>query len=256
MIAFLVLAHQSDIKYYEYWNDIAKNEHYHVIVHIDKGSHVDILALNSHFKFLVFVSSEYVYWADRSMIDATISILRKAIDFPEVRNIFLLSADSILLQDDKSVIAFCESHGTYIIGAQNNIYQKRSHKYYFFKGNRYSKGFIARALDRVALSFQIWDRYTPFCGSLKGPQWLMLSRFDAEAALKIYENSAHYLDYTNCADEFFFQNTITESSLRCPDRQKLIYTKWKNKNSPDFLSSKDIKSAFRKGYLLARKVKR
>lgn len=255
MIVFLVLAHQTDLRHYAYWNRIAGNDSYRVFVHVDKSASVDIDYLKSHFTSLDVLSLQYVYWADRSMVDATIATLREALDNVDAERFFLLSADSILLQDEVSILEFCKRYETYVVGSKNDTYQKRSNKYYFLKSNRYSKRLLARALDRLILFFQFFDRRTPFSGCLKGPQWLLLNRSEAEAALEVYEKFGSHLDYTNCADEFFFQNVVPESSLRSPDSQKLIYTKWEKKNSPEFLCREDIERARDEGYLFARKVR-
>ncbi len=252
MIAILLLGHQNNKKYFDYWEELNKYNDFLIKIHIDKKVNLKI----KKYKNIDIKSFVNVSWASHSMIEATVLMLENILLEKKIEKIFLLSLDSILLQNKNSIFKFSKMYENYVTYEKNTSHKERSEKYYLFKNNKYSKHFFMRLLEKISIKLQFKiNRNSIFDSSLSGDQWCMLSRNDAEKAIKIYKNELKYIYFTNCIDEFFFQNIIEKDKLVFRKEQKLIYTKWVNRNSPEFLNNIDLEVPKNQDYLFARKYK-
>lgn len=254
MISILILAHQKKEDFYSYWNKVSKKYNVNIYIHLDKKQNIKITSLQSSFPNLNFYSKYNVYWAHESMIDSTVFLLDKALENKCNTHFYLLSLDSIILQDVRTFNHFTYKFHNYVICDYDKFYKKRSHKFYFFKKSDYSRKFVFRLMDKILTLCQSNSRKTFFDGSFKGDQWVLLDRDNAVLSCNIYNKHSVDLNYTNCSDEFFFQNIISSSLFISSQEQCLIYTNWSEKNSPDILSHDMLLKAKNDGYLFARKV--
>ena len=110
MISILILAHQKKEDFYSYWNKVSKKYNVNIYIHLDKKQNIKITSLQSSFPNLNFYSKYNVYWAHESMIDSTVFLLDKALENKCNTHFYLLSLDSIILQDVRTFNHFTYNH--------------------------------------------------------------------------------------------------------------------------------------------------
>lgn len=257
MIAILLLAHSNNVDEYRYFDELGRHDGINIYCHVDSKSNFE--PLDYKLNNICFVERCPVFWSGRSMVDATMKLIEKALDDERTNRLCLVSLDSRLLIEPAEFVIWCNNKVRCIQIEKYKNYTSRSMKYNFFRNSGNPKSLFARLLTRMALMVQPSRlRNSPFDGAVTGSQWWLLSREDAEHAAGYFSENEKHLDYTNCADEFFFQNSVYNKYSNVEEsaiEYKFMYFDFEQRNSPKILTDRDILQARELGYVFGRKMK-
>jgi len=237
-IAYLVLAHDSP-RHLERLVGALSSSSSALFIHIDKKSR---LARFPHFSGDgIVVSRERipVYWADFSIVEATLILLRQALADPRRFDYFvLLSGCDYPLQPASYIERFFESNrGAEFINivempceaARKPIARLLNYRPYPGIPSAIRLG--RRLLVAAGLIPRTRD-YRPHFGGLLpfgGSQWWALSRDACEYVRSFVDSQPRLAEFyrnTFCPDESFFHTILGNSPFRAHMRRNVTYADW------------------------------
>jgi len=248
-IAYLILAH-SNPRVLNRAIGMLSTEDCAFFLHIDRK--VDIRKFSDINGENVFISQERsrVYWGEFSIVEATLALLRKALERPEGYEYFvLLSGSDYPLRSGKYVGAFLEEN----CGSEfMNLVQMPAPGYPLSKinklrypSNKPARRFATRALARIGHSNRDYREYLPGLVPYSGSQWWTLSKRACQFILNFTESKPHVEEYfrnTFTSDEMFFHTILGNSPFRSQVRRNLVFVDWPNGgNHPALLGAEHVK---------------
>lgn len=232
-IAYLVLAHNTP-RVLKGAIATLSSEDCEFFIHIDQKSSMaefsEIRGENVHF----IEERLPIYWAEFSGVQATLLMIRKALESPQNPDYcVLMSGSDYPLRSGRYVHTFLEKHrGVEFMTivkvpapgkplSRINTLRYPSHKP------------VRRFATRVLAKFGLAQRdYRKHLGSLEayaGNTWWALTRDACQYLLEFVERNGHVVEYFQNAfvpDEAFFHTILGNSAFRSRIRRNLLYEDW------------------------------
>lgn len=272
-IALLILCHKNPDQIKKFIN-LMKSDLFDIFIHVDKKSQMELTHLESDSVHILPESKRVnVTWGGLSQIDATLNLIQYANQYGNYDYYWLCSGQDIPVKSIEYMRKFFVDHSsnefinlfqTLNNGGKQNNYDKRNDLYYpiWIQGLKlwqrilkrlyveitggYNKTSIARRKNYTGMKF--------FYGS----QWWCLSGEAIRWILVYIENHDGYYQFfrnVTTPDECFFHTLIMNSPYALKRQEYLHYIDWSNGgNSPKMLDNKDLDTAQKSKYLMARKV--
>lgn len=191
-----------------------------------------------------------VHWGEFSLVQATLMMIREALEHPTHYDYFvLLSGSDYPLRNGEYIRAFFEDN----TGLEfMNLMKLPAPGFPIAKINklRYPsdkpvRRFATRALGRLGLAqrdFKQWLRgLQPYCGS----QWWAISRDAVKYIVEFTQVNPHvegYFQNTFTSDEMFFHTILGNSPFRSKIRRNLVYLDWpKPREHPLILTDEHLR---------------
>jgi hypothetical protein len=232
-----------------------------VYIHIDKKSSIE--EFTAAIQGVAFISErKSVYWGGFSQIEATISLLTRALEDPENTHFYLMSGQCFPIKTDEQIADALSRGGANSGNFMSLAKMPEIHKplsrltgwYYYDSGNPV----IFRVVNRL-LSLLPKKNLTRLLRGMEpwaGPQWWMLSRASAEGVIKFIDENPWFLQafrYTLCSDECFFQTIIHNLGIEI-DSESPTKTYWGGEGrGVDILTPDKILEATNGWHLFLRK---
>jgi Core-2/I-Branching enzyme len=203
-------------------------------IHIDKKA--DIRQFSAVGGKNIFFSKQRmpVHWGEFSLVQATLMMIREALEDPTHYDYFvLLSGSDYPLRSGEYIRAFFEDN----FGLEfMNLTKLPAPGFPIAKINklRYPsdkplRRFATRALGKLGFAqrdFKKWLRgLEPYCGS----QWWAMSRDAVRYTVEFTQLNPHLEEYFRnsfTSDEMFFHTILGNSPLRSQIRRNLVYLDW------------------------------
>jgi len=245
-IAYLIAAHANPLHLARLVDRLTFAEN-RCFVHIDAKS--DALAFKGlATKKLEILSTRIaVHWADFSIVEATLELLRAAMSHPAGFDYFtLLSGADYPVQSSAYIQDFFARHaGTEFI----DIIKMPALKYGkpLSRLTDYHHRPDEAKIPHAPRDFRpVFGTFTPYAGSA----WWSLTRSACEMILRFQETHHEIVAFyknTLCADESFFQTIIGNLLPDRKLRRTLSYADWRNQvNSPAEISERHLRFLARK----------
>jgi hypothetical protein len=240
-IAYLILAHNN----YKHLNrliaalDINNASFY---LHIDKKAKLP----NIKGENISFIKNRIkIYWANFSIIRATLKLLERAIEDNNDYYV-LLSGMDYPVTSNKEIENKLKSGGEFIDLEKgfSNHQPKSRFIYYYFKFERRSSGITARVvlkLEQILRKIRI-KKKIPF-QIYTGSAWFALTANCVKYILNEIEKNKKYVNFfRSCKfpDESFFHTIIGNSKFNAETKSSLTYVDWGVNASPLLINEKRI----------------
>jgi hypothetical protein len=262
--AFLILAHREAEQVKLLIDEIISNDDCDVHVHIDSKNEalfkviVDYYAGNDRVFYLQERVS--VYWADFSLIEATLRLLNEAKRYG-YQYYSLVSGQDYFIKPVADFNHFLQDHhGKEFIEykPRNNSWRVRlTHRHTASPLFRKSKLFRYYALFLSLISSKTKKALAPY-KIYFGSQWFTISDNAVKYIFDFLQKQPNFLkefETSTCGDEHFFQTILLNSDFRhkiYPDNLRFI--KFDNRvNSPDVLTLDNYRELIESSRFIARK---
>ncbi len=250
-----------------------KHEHIDVFIHVDKKSTI-VVGNTDKVYFLPNEMRVDVEWSKYSQVEASLNLLKYAIDTDDYDYYWLISGQDFPLVNSDMLIDFfsTERKCNYIDISQSrnngatksNSLDKRNDIYY--PEWMLNKKKIFHIIKRmwVELSGGYNKTYRLFrrknitgCDFYFGSSWWCISGEFANYLIDYIDTHKEYcLFFKNCvcSDESFFQTLLMNSPYKDTRQEYPLYVEWvEGKNNPKILETRDYKKIMSSGNIIARK---
>lgn len=248
-IAYLILAHNTP-KHLNRLLASLQHKNANFYIHIDKKSnaHIDIAESDN----VHFVRKRIpVYWGGFSQVQATLELLRTALDQTHHDYYVLLSGSSYPVKSQKYIENFFTRYQGYefIDLYPMPLFDKSFDRieYFFLEGNTnriinyfYAKTNYFVKMIRLKRFFPANYKNLKLYG---GGQWWILTHNCVEHILKYIDENKELVEFyanTFCPDEMFFQTIIGNSSFKQRIMNGVTYTDWNGPVKPAFIDEKHL----------------
>ncbi|KDE41139.1 putative glycosyltransferase [Nitrincola lacisaponensis] len=274
-LIFLIVCHKKTPALIYNLEKFSKFENCHVIVHIDKKSHLLpsdlVISKNIHY----YENPTVVKWGGFSQIQVTYNLL-KYIDHMDYDYVSLMSGEDVFIRSQEAFNCFLKSNNLFdFVGfcrSDGDLYNpidrvQYCYPFYFFNRDKSKIYSCLRRITFFMFSLGLFkNKATPYKRFCKGSNWftirkstssLIVDEVDNKKLLDFYKNSF-------CADEVFVQTIIYNNCMLDSvydffnyddNRMSLRYVDWKS--GPDFpkvLTISDLESEFPKDVFFIRKI--
>lgn len=278
MLAIMMMCHKNAQQINRFLKAL-KHDKIRFFIHVDKKSNIDKEIINREDVYLIPEKERVsVKWARYSQVEATLKLLKVAIEWEEAQYFMLCSGQDFPIKSAEYILQFLEEgkENEYInlFHSRNNPenasgksglnYDKRNELY--FPQWMIGKGFAQRLIKRIyieitggyALTYRICKRKNKInMNYYFGSQWWCLSRRFCtwmEKYLAEHSEYASFFKNTVCPDECFFQTLFMSSPYVGKKTDNLHFVNWKeDKNSPEIFLNEDFGSLVESPKLMARK---
>jgi Core-2/I-Branching enzyme len=232
-IAYLVLAHTNP-RVLKRMAGTLSSDDCRFFIHIDQKSGMEqfagIAGPNVH-----FIDKRLpVYWGEFSLVEATLGLLRMAMESaPQPDYFVLLSGSDYPIRSSGYICRFLDqNHGREFMNlvkmpapgkplSRINTLRYPSHKPVL--------KFASRALAKIGLAQRDHRKYLPGMHPYSGSQWWALTREACRHILQFVEQNqgfVRYFENTFASDEAFFQTILGNSKFAPAIRRNLHYENW------------------------------
>ena len=239
-----------------------------VFVHVDKKSQAikDKITQRAGVYILPEQQCVDVQWAQYSQVEATLQLLRAAVNRGGYSHYWLISGQDYPLRPMDNILDFLEANqeANFIECSQIKPFNKRNDVYF-------PNSVIGRKLWQKVLknlwsygtggwnkTFPIFKRKAP--DDFKywfGSQWWCLNSTTAQWIIDYLNEHTEYekfFEHSLCSDECFFQTLVMNSPFANTTKPYLHYIKWeKGKSSPRTLTTIDYEELKKTEKIIARK---
>lgn len=190
-----------------------------------------------------------IYWGEFCLVDATLMLIRQALERSERYDYFvLLSGSDYPLRSGNYINAFVEENRGFEF---MNLVRMPAPGYSLSKINklRYPsdkpvRRFALRALAKVGLAERDFKKTLGALEPYSGSQWWTLSRDACEFIVDYTKSNPHievYFQNAFTSDEMFFHTILGNSPFRPRIRRNLVYVNWPGGgNHPAMITDKDV----------------
>lgn len=211
--------------------------------------------------------SIYVNWGGFSMIEATMLILRRAVQY-DFDYFVLQSGTTVPLKNQRLIHEALESKSADLFIESSAFPNKQwgggTHRYkdYYFNDWFCSLGKASghlRAASRRIARFSLGTKRPPPSLTMRwGSQWWIAKKHVCESLVSIWDREPtlrSFFRQSHVPDEMFFQSVVES---RLPDiklcRTNFLWIRRKKGRRPEYLRASDLGRIDREKYLFARKV--
>ena len=270
-VAIMVLAH-SCTSALERYVPLLDPEQFEVYLHVDRKAPLDGYAPLSQSRNVSFVPDRRsVFWGGFSMVQATLSLLRCALQRPENTHFLLVSDDAIPTLPGNDLYRRISSAGirmTSHVCLPGSEPHARYANYFHFDSSFTTPRWLpaeSRYIDEGSLAFvnelQVLRRRGKFPVQIfAGPQWWCLPRDVAEFCLEQYDNNDWLVEsfrFSAIPDEIYFHTLAAMHSGAAPPSEPCpVYADFSREPKPYVFGALEEIPAFGDSTLFLRKVKR
>lgn len=239
-----------------------------VFVHVDKKSQAikDKITQRAGVYILPEQQCVDVQWAQYSQVEATLQLLRAAVNRGGYSHYWLISGQDYPLRPMDNILDFLEANqeANFIECSQIKPFNKRNDVY--FPNSVIGRKLWQKVLKNLWIygtggwnkTFPIFKRKAP--DDFKywfGSQWWCLNSTTAQWIIDYLNEHTEYekfFEHSLCSDECFFQTLVMNSPFANTTKPYLHYIKWeKGKSSPKTLTTIDYEELKKAEKLIARK---
>ena len=239
-----------------------------VFVHVDKKSQAikDKITQRAGVYILPEQQCVDVQWAQYSQVEATLQLLRAAVNRGGYSHYWLISGQDYPLRPMDNILDFLEANqeANFIECSQIKPFNKRNDVYF-------PNSVIGRKLwQKVLKNLWIygtggWNKTCPIFKRKApddfkywfGSQWWCLNSTTAQWIIDYLNEHTEYekfFEHSLCSDECFFQTLVMNSPFANTTKPYLHYIKWeKGKSSPRTLTTIDYEELKKTEKIIARK---
>jgi Core-2/I-Branching enzyme len=175
-----------------------------------------------------------INWGEFSMVQATLQLLRHALERPEGYDYFvLLSGSDYPLRGGNYIRKFLEVHrGEQFMSAVKMPapgYPLSKINLLRYSSDKPVRRFAARALAKVGLAQRDHRKHLRRLQPYSGSQWWTISRDASRYIVEFTTSNPHlekYFRNTFTSDEMFFHTILANSSFQHRLRRNLVYLDW------------------------------
>lgn len=192
-----------------------------------------------------------VYHSGFTMVEATLLLLRGALNQPQDYDYFvLLGGTHYPLRSKEYIHRFLEKNrGSEFISIArmpSDAYGMPVSKLnrIYFEEDEPVRRFISRVLVKLGLSQRDYRKYLGVVEPYGGSQWWVLTRQACGYIiefLRANENLPRFFRNTCCPDEMFFHTILGNSPFRSRVRRNVTYLHWPARQRPVVLNSEHIR---------------
>ena len=272
--AILLLAHNEP----QYLMDLIDlfDENFYFFIHLDKHcdfSVEDIEKIKNNPK-VKFLKKKYnIHWGGFSIIKGFLLLGKKAISFPDIGYVHLMSGQDIPLKSSKDIVEFFQKNDgkqflhhfklpSKLWNQDGGLERLRYYHFYDLINGKKQMNYRINKYLVLGQKFLGMDRHF---SKLKmdlygGSCWLSITMQCFEYCLDFVEKNPEYtkaMKYTFAPDEFFFHILIMNSPFKkTVVNDNLYYIDWENSkgSSPEILNESHFDSLINSGKLFARKI--
>jgi hypothetical protein len=221
-IAFLILAHDNPAQLARLIDRLRPHP---VFLHIDAKSESAAFRACLERSHVTPTDRMAVNWGGFSMVDATMTLLRRALAEPATRHAVLLSGSCYPIRPIAELAAALADAGDAVrylpISSGTPHLLKAVRQRWFFDLQQHRGGTVARRAAQYGSKLLLPRRSGPPDGLVPhfGSQWWGLSRACAELVLSEYDNNAALVAYYRrvlAPDEHFVQTIVANSEFADP----------------------------------------
>lgn len=239
-----------------------------VFVHVDKKSQAikDKITQRAGVYILPEQQCVDVQWAQYSQVEATLQLLRDAVNRGGYSHYWLISGQDYPLRPMDNILDFLEANqeANFIECSQIKPFNKRNDVY--FPNSVIGRKLWQKVLKNLWIygtggwnkTFPIFKRKAP--DDFKywfGSQWWCLNSTTAQWIIDYLNEHTEYekfFEHSLCSDECFFQTLVMNSPFANTTKPYLHYIKWeKGKSSPRTLTTIDYEELKKTEKIIARK---
>lgn len=239
-----------------------------VFVHVDKKSQAikDKITQRAGVYILPEQQCVDVQWAQYSQVEATLQLLRAAVNRGGYSHYWLISGQDYPLRPMDNILDFLEANqeANFIECSQIKPFNKRNDVY--FPNSVIGRKLWQKVLKNLWIygtggwnkTFPIFKRKAP--DDFKywfGSQWWCLNSTTAQWIIDYLNEHTEYekfFEHSLCSDECFFQTLVMNSPFANITKPYLHYIKWeKGKSSPRTLTTIDYEELKKTEKIIARK---
>lgn len=239
-----------------------------VFVHVDKKSQAikDKITQRAGVYILPEQQCVDVQWAQYSQVEATLQLLRAAVNRGGDSHYWLISGQDYPLRPMDNILDFLEANqeANFIECSQIKPFNKRNDVY--FPNSVIGRKLWQKVLKNLWIygtggwnkTFPIFKRKAP--DDFKywfGSQWWCLNSTTAQWIIDYLNEHTEYekfFEHSLCSDECFFQTLVMNSPFANTTKPYLHYIKWeKGKSSPRTLTTIDYEELKKTEKIIARK---
>lgn len=248
------------------------NEKANFFIHVDKKS--NLFEFENELKDIprVNIFTEHkVYWADISQVDATISLLKRAVE-AKMNYVFFISGQDYLIKKDNNLLKYVEMNKNYM-EYEHLPYPKwcgngRTDRYIYYHNiinNNHLKKFNPRNryymfLNRLLVKFQVKlktnRKFIKNMEPYSGANWFNINYDCAKYIVDNYIKIYKYFKFVQFPDEMFIQTLILNSKFKnTVVNNTLRYVDWfSGPEEPRILTYEDYDKIIKSNNLFCRKV--
>lgn len=255
-LAYLVLAHNTPNHLCKLI-DALNSSNVEFFIHIDRKSDESLFQEKIHHQNVTFIRDRVsVYWGEFSTIEATLNLIREALNSQHKFDYLILISGSDYPLKSASYINdyFSQRVGTEFINLvemPNQEVSKLLDRLYKYQPQTlYNNSFYRtanRILSAVINNVLGWKRdYKKVLGNLKpyaGSQWWALSADACHYILSFVETNPKIVKFFNntlTPDEIFFQTIIGNSQFRTKVAMNLTFTEWESVEHPELINIEQL----------------
>ena len=239
-----------------------------VFVHVDKKSQAikDKITQRAGVYILPEQQCVDVQWAQYSQVEATLQLLRAAVNRGGYSHYWLISGQDYPLRPMDNILDFLEANqeANFIECSQIKPFNKRNDVY--FPNSVIGRKLWQKVLKNLWIygtggwnkTFPLFKRKAP--DDFKywfGSQWWCLNSTTAQWIIDYLNEHTEYekfFEHSLCSDECFFQTLVMNSPFANTTKPYLHYIKWKKgKSSPRTLTTIDYEELKKTEKIIARK---
>jgi hypothetical protein len=254
----------------KFFNEIT----FEIFIHIDKKSTISNIQITSlkQYKSVKLISQKYkVNWGGINHLKSILLLSQCAFKSQEIKYFHLITGHDFPIKNQSYFKEYFESANLeYIeyfnipkIGAADSDYMDRLEYFNFFDILNYKNPkdrlrleFIRKVQKKIELKRDMNFRMPQLYG---GSTYWSLSRACINHVMEFTKNNSYFLKrfkYTLCAEEFYFQTIIMNSSFASKvANENLRYIDWvsRNGNNPAVLDETDFEKLMQTNAVFARK---
>lgn len=259
-IAYLVLSHNNSVHFKKLINELNTDET-GFYVHIDRNANIKPFSLSIKKNVFFLKERTPVYWGDFSIVDATMALIKSAMDSKNSYEYFvLISGTDFPIQPAWYINRFFEMNSgkefINLVEMPNEQLNKpisRITTYFPRIGGSKLRKFVLRTAFKCAdflpkRNYQkVFNHKRPYAGS----GWWALSRKACEYILYFSEVEDKFVKFFKNSiipDESFFHTIIGNSHFKKYVHRNLTYTKWKKGSSSPSIINEDDLEFFEKNF--------
>jgi hypothetical protein len=232
-IAYLVIAHNNP-KLLKRTAGRLSSEDSTVFIHIDRKTDLKQFSGISGGNVLLTETRVPVYWAETSMVEATILLLQQALRHPNHFDYFiLLSGADYPLRCARYIHQFLEQNRgqeymslVKVPGPGKPLSTMNTLR---FPSNQPVRRFVFRALAKLGMAQRDYRKYLENLEPYAGSTWWALTRDACQYILEFLERNPHvtaYFQNVFCPDESLFHTILGNSVFAPRIRRNLLYEDW------------------------------
>lgn len=248
------------------------NDNAYFFIHVDKKSDINLFRESlKEIPRVKLISTNKVYWADISQVDATIDLLKEAVE-AKMDYIFFISGQDYLIKKDNNLLKYVDINKNYMEYFELPNYNwgtdGRCNRYCFYHNivnangivkfnprNRYYK-FINRVLLKVQKIFHIKRKFIKNLKPYSGANWFNINLECAQYILNNYKKIYKYFKFVQFPDEMFIQTIVLNSNFKnYTINETLRYVDWyTGPEQPRTLTFEDFDNIIKSKAIFCRKL--